>query len=270
MNFSGVQVATFLQQVKDQWGYDFSDYAEASLQRRLQRCMDLAHVTSLEDLGRRIFTDRKAFDWFLSHFTVNVTEMFRDPEFYAYLRTHILSVLETFPNINIWHAGCSSGEEVYSLAILLHEHNLLSRCRIYATDLNPANLEKARAGIIPVEMLKEYIQNYRQSGGIGEFSQYYTARYGNAIFSKELRDRIVFLQHNLVTDGVFNEFQLILCRNVFIYFNRALQEKVLELFWESLSPLGYLALGTKEAIMSSKMQRRFETISKLKVFRKKY
>ncbi len=269
MPFSQPQVQAFLQLVKDRWGYDFSGYAEASLARRLRRCAELAHTQSLEKLGQRLISDPHAFDWFLQNFTVNVTEMFRDPEFYLYLRKEIFPVLETFPRINIWHAGCSTGEEVYSMAILLHEAGLLSRCRIYATDINPANLEKAKAGIVPTNMLKEYIQNYRLSGGVEDFTQYYTALYGNAIFQKELREKITFLQHNLAADGVFNEFQLILCRNVFIYFKRHLQAQVLSLFSDSLSPLGYLALGTKEAILSSKTKGNFEVVSRpMKVYRK--
>lgn len=271
MPFSPPEVQAFLQLVRERWGYDFSGYAEASLQRRLRRVAELAHTQSLEKLGRRLQSDSHAFNWFLENFTVNVTEMFRDPEFYVYLRKHIFPVLETFPHINIWHAGCSTGEEVYSMAIMLHESGLLPRCRIYATDLNPANLEKAKAGIVPTQMLKEYIQSYRLSGGVEDFTQYYTALYGNAIFQKELREKITFLQHNLAADGVFNEFQLIVCRNVFIYFKRSLQEQVLGLFAGSLAPLGYLALGTKESILSASAQSRFEVVSRpMKIYRKKY
>lgn len=270
MPFSQPQVQAFLQLVHDKWGYDFSGYAEASLNRRLRRCADLAHTQSLEKLGQRLVSDPHAFNWFLENITVNVTEMFRDPEFYLYLRKHIIPVLATFPRINIWHAGCSTGEEVYSMAILLHESGLLPRCRIYATDVNPANLEKAKAGIVATPMLKEYIQNYRMSGGVEDFSQYYTALYGNAIFQKDLRDKITFLQHNLAADEVFNEFQLILCRNVFIYFKKSLQARALGLFSESLSPLGYLALGTKEAILLTSAQAGFEVISRpMKIYRKK-
>lgn len=271
MPFSPPQVQAFLDLVREKWGYDFSGYAEASLNRRLRRVAELAHTQSLEKLGKRLQADPHAFEWFLENFTVNVTEMFRDPEFYMYLRKHVFPALETFPHINIWHAGCSTGEEVYSMAIMLHESGLLPRCRLYATDINPANLEKARAGIVPTQMLKEYIQNYRLSGGVEDFTQYYTALYGNAIFQKELRDKITFLQHNLVADGVFNEFHLIVCRNVFIYFKRNLQEQVLEQFAESLAPLGYLALGTKESILSARIQSRFEVASRpLKIYRKKY
>ncbi len=270
MPFSQTQVQALLQLLKDKWGYDFSGYAEASLQRRLRRCAELAHTSSLEELGRRLVTDPHAFNWFLENITVNVTEMFRDPEFYAYLRTHIFPALATFPSINIWHAGCATGEEAYSIAILLHETGLLPRCRIYATDINPASLEKARAGIVPIPTLRESIQNYRLSGGREDFTQYYTARYGNAIFGKELRANIHFMPHNLTADGVFNEFQLIICRNVFIYFSRPLQEQVLQLFADSLSPMGYLALGMKEAILSEQTFSRFEAVSSsFKIFRRK-
>jgi len=246
--------------IKAQYGYDFSGYAEASLKRRIIRFLNQAKVTVFE-LKYHITNDKSFFFWLLESLTVNVTEMFRDPAFYRQIRTFILPVLSSYPIIKIWHAGCASGEEAFSMAILLHEAGLLSRSKIYATDLNRSNIEKAMSGIIPLPLMKEYTSNYVRSGGTADFSNYYTARYEHAIISKELRNSIVFSQHNLVTDYVFNEFQLICCRNVLIYFNKQLQNHVLNLFYQSLSPLGYLALGTKESMLFTDCRGEFEKIS---------
>jgi chemotaxis protein methyltransferase CheR len=206
----------------------------------------------------------------LAFITVNVTEMFRDPQFYMALREIVLPRLASYPIIKIWHAGCASGEEVFSMAILLQEAGLLDRCRIYATDLNKDNLEKAGSGIIPLKQMREYTHNYIRAGGIHDFSDYYTARYDNAIIHPALRRNIIFFQHNLVTDQVFNEFQLICCRNVFIYFNRNLQGRVVNLFYESLTSLGYLALGIKESLQYTDEQKQFDAVSSVnKIFRRK-
>jgi chemotaxis protein methyltransferase CheR len=252
------------------YGYDFGDYARASLKRRFTRCMDIRKVKNAYELKYNLTNDAGFFNWFLESVTVNVTEMFRDPEFYKELRTKVLPKLASYPIIKIWHAGCSTGEEVYSMAIMLKEEGLLNRAKIYATDINPANLEKARKGIMPMQYMKDYTQNYIRSGGIADFSSYYTAKYGNAIISNDIKQNILFSQHNLVTDQVFNEFQLICCRNVLIYFNRALQTKVIKLFSDSLAPLGYLAIGTKESLMFTGMRSNFDTVSsKNKIYRRK-
>jgi chemotaxis protein methyltransferase CheR len=250
-----------LQIVHKTYGYDFTDYARASMHRRLQRFIDDHRYATSYDLKYALVNDKQVFDTFLKRVTVNVTEMFRDPEFYRTMKEKVLPVLASYPIIKIWHAGCSSGEEVFSLAILLHEAGLLERCKIYATDINPANLEKAKNGIMPLEAMKEYIGNYIKAGGQQDFASYYTARYNNAIIRKELREKVVFSPHNLVTDQVFNEFQLIFCRNVMIYFNRRLQNDVLRLFHESLSTFGYLALGTKESLLFTEVRQKFEAIS---------
>ena len=253
--------------IHTQYGYDFSGYAVASLKRRIHRFTRISN-TSIFDLKFHINNDKSFFSWLLQSLTVNVTELFRDPSFYKVIRTDILPVLHTYPLIKIWHAGCSTGEEVYSMAILLHEAGLLSRCKIYATDVNISNLERAETGIIPLAHMKEYTANYRQSGGIADFSNYYTARYDNAIINKDLRKNIHFSHHNLVTDGVFNEFQLIFCRNVMIYFNKELQNHVIDLFRHSLSPMGYLALGIKESLLFANCRDKFETINdKNKIYR---
>lgn len=232
--------------------------------------MEAGKVKTFFDLKYKLTNSREFFQWFLETLTVNVTEMFRDPSFYAGLRDEVLPKLASYPSIKIWHAGCATGEEVFSMAILLHEAGLLSRTRIYATDLNPANLDNAQKGILPLSQMKEYTQNYQRSGGKKEFSEYYTARYDQAILRKDLRENIVFLHHNLVTDGVFNEFQLICCRNVLIYFNKDLQNKVLRLFYDSLAPLGFLGLGIKESMLFSDLRNKFDTVQPgTKIFRRK-
>ncbi|RYE16405.1 MAG: protein-glutamate O-methyltransferase CheR [Sphingobacteriales bacterium] len=256
--------------IKSQYGYDFNDYAHASIMRRVQRCMEMSKTKNVFDLKFRLTNEPDFFNWFLESVTVNVTEMFRDPEFYKDIRTKVIPKLASYPFIKIWHAGCATGEEVYSMAILLKEEGLLERTRIYATDLNPANLEKARKGIIPMSYMKNYTQNYLLSGGKSDFSEYYTARYGNSLIRKDLLTNILFSQHNLVTDQVFNEFQLVICRNVLIYFNKKLQDRVLRLFYDSMSPLGYLSLGIKESLLFSPLRDNFQTISaNNKIFRRK-
>ena len=255
--------------IRVQYGYDFSNYSQASFKRRLVHFSNHANV-GVQDLKYHIVNDPVFFPWLLQSVTVNVTEMFRDPTFYKALREKVVPALATYPSIKIWHAGCSSGEEPFSMAILLEEAGLLGRALIYATDMNAMNIEKATSGIIPLAHMKDHTYNYQHSGGIADFSNYYTARYDNAIISKELRKNIVFSQHNLVTDQVFNEFQLICCRNVMIYFNKDLQNKVLDLFTNSLSPLGYLALGIKESLLFSPNRDKFEaTDAKNKIYRLK-
>jgi chemotaxis protein methyltransferase CheR len=262
-------LSAIVQLIRAEYGYDFSGYSEASLKRRFVKFCRQANV-SLFELKYNIVNDRTFFLWMLQSLTVNVTEMFRDPSFYKALREEILPALSTYPIIKIWHAGCSTGEEAYSMAIMLHEAGLLQRSKIYATDMNMANLEKANEGIIPLTAMKDYTANYQQAGGTADFADYYTARYDHAIINKELRRNILFTQHNLVTDYVFNEFQLICCRNVMIYFNSNLQNRVLNLFYQSLVPLGYLGLGIKESMLFADCKSKFETVnSKNKIYRLK-
>ncbi|MBC7554541.1 MAG: protein-glutamate O-methyltransferase CheR [Taibaiella sp.] len=263
------QLKEVLLLVKARYGYDFSQYSEASIKRRLERFKKIARV-SLPDLKYHLVNDSSFFFWLLESVTVNVTEMFRDPPFYKALVNAVIPLLQTYPRIKIWHAGCSTGEEAYSMAILLHEAGLLERTRIYATDINMANIEKAASGIITLERTKEYTANYHKAGGNADFSDYYSALYDNVVISKELKKNILFSQHNLVVDEVFNEFQLICCRNVMIYFNHALQAHVIDLFYRSLSPLGFLALGTKESLLFSDKTAKFEVIDNTnKIFRLK-
>lgn len=269
-DISAADLAEIVSLIKNNYGYDFGNYAKASLNRRIMRFMDTARIKNLYDLKYHLTNDKDTFSWFLQTVTVNVTEMFRDPVFYKALREKVLPKLASYPIIKIWHAGCSTGEEVFSMCILLHEAGLLDRARIYATDLNPANIEKAKTGIIPVRYMKDYTANYIQSGGTSDFSMYYTARYENAIIAKDLRRNVVFSQHNLVSDQVFNEFQLICCRNVLIYFNKDLQNRIFQLFYDSLTPMGYMAIGMKESLLFTEMRHKFETVqSATKIYRRK-
>lgn len=242
-----IEIALLLEGVYRYYGFDFRDYSLASLRRRIwsvARAEGLATISALQD---RVLHDRVALERFLLAISVNVTAMFRDPGFYLAFRSRVVPLLRTYPFIRIWHTGCSTGEEVYSMAILLAEEDLHSRCRIYATDINEAVLRKARDGIFPLNKMQEYTQSYLRSGGKRAFSEYYTAAYGSAIFAAALRENIVFSQHNLVMDRSFNEFHVILCRNVLIYFNERLQARVHDLLYDSLVKFGVLGLGHNES-----------------------
>jgi chemotaxis protein methyltransferase CheR len=263
------EVEILLNDLLDQYGYDFTDYAKASLKRRINRLLALDKFPSFAELRYRVRNDEAYLKRFVEEITVNVTEMFRDPSFYKTLRTEILTVLATYPLIRIWHAGCSTGEEVYSMAILLQEANLLHKSLLYATDLNPDVLEKARRGIFPLVNMKQYSENYILSGGTEDFSSYYTAKYDLAKFDTSLSKKMIFATHNLVSDRSFNEFQLILCRNVMIYFDKDLQDRVLTLFDQSLDSLGFLALGAKETLRFSSVAARYTQIGKEKIWRKR-
>jgi chemotaxis protein methyltransferase CheR len=251
------------------YGYDFSGYARASLKRRVNRLMTLDKVFSFKELRVLLQSGSSYLKRFIEEITVNVTEMFRDPNFYRALRDDVLPQLATRPFIRIWHAGCSTGEEVYSMAIMLQEANLLQRSLLYATDINPAVLEKLKRGVFSLSNLKLYSENYRLSGGKEDFSRYYTAKYDWAKFDESLSKKIVVATHNLVADRSFNEFQLILCRNVLIYFEKELQDKVIGLFDDSLERLGFLALGAKESLKFSPYTNRYSQLpGKEKIWRK--
>lgn len=261
-------VHILLNDLLDTYGYDFTEYSKASLKRRIHRLFTLDKFPSFAELRYRVKTDEDYLKRFVEEITVNVTEMFRDPTFYETLRKDVLPVLATYPLIRIWHAGCSTGEEVYSMAILLKEANLLHKSLLYATDLNPDVLEKAKAGIFPLSHMKQYSENYILGGGKNEFSDYYTSRYDRAMFDKSLSKKMIFATHNLVSDRSFNEFQLILCRNVMIYFDKELQDRVLQLFDQSLETLGFLALGSKETLRFSSISSSYTQVSKEKIWRK--
>lgn len=260
----------FLKSVEKRYGYDFSGYSKSSLKRRLERYLQQSKMESLTKLLPALLSSETLFVDFLQNITVNVTEMFRDPWFYKKLKEEVIPSLASYPFIKIWHAGCSTGEEVYSLAILLQEAGLLRRSRQYATDINPQVLNRAKEGVVSLQHMKEYTQNYLQAGGQEEFSQYYTVKDNQAHFDELLKQNMVFSIHNLVTDQSFNEFNLVICRNVLIYFDKDLQSKTIHLFTESLSPLGYLALGSKESLLFSEDSPRYETLdNKAKIYRLK-
>lgn len=227
------------------------------------------NIGTIDQLGEKVLEDKVFFGLFLMELTVNVTEMFRDPSFFKALRGKVMPYLKTYPNIRIWDAGCSTGEETYSLAILLKEENYLHKARIYATDINSRVLASAKEGIFALDVMKDYSRNYLSSGGKGSLSDYYHAKYNSAIFNEDLSKNFVFSVHNLAMDGSFNEFNLIVCRNVLIYFQKELQEKVLELFLQSLPVYGYLALGSKESIRFSRIEKYFEVVdAKERIFRR--
>jgi len=258
--FEDTEIELLLEAVFHHYGYDFRDYAFSSLRRRLRLLIlseGLSTITALKD---RILRDPACLERMLLALSVNVSAMFRDPPFYRAFRDKVVPILRTYPFIRIWHAGCSTGEEVYSMAILLEEAGLYERCRIYATDINEAVLRRARDGIFPLAAMQGYTANYIQAGGARAFSEYYTASYENAIFRPSLKRNVVFAQHNLAMDGSFNEFQVIVCRNVMIYFNRALQSRVLGLFSNSLVRRGFLALGNKESLRGTPYAVDFEEI----------
>ncbi|MDD5035836.1 MAG: protein-glutamate O-methyltransferase CheR [Methylococcaceae bacterium] len=247
-NIEAIEVPLLVEAVYRRWGYDFRDYAPASLKRRIRRAVASEELPSVSALQERVLRDEACLQRFLDQVTVSVTSMFRDPGFYRVFRQLAVPLLKKRRSLRIWHAGCAGGEEVYSMAILLHEEGLLDRARFYATDLNPAALDAAREGIYPLETMKEYTVNYQATAGKGAFSEYYQAGHGHVVMRADLSKNIVWAQHNLVTDASFNEFHLILCRNVMIYFNASLQERVHRLLYDSLAKDGLLVLGRQESL----------------------
>ena len=255
-----VEIDLLLEAVYRLRGYDFRDYARASLRRRIVNRLRAEKIDTITCLLDRIVHDASCMDRFVLGLSVNVSAMFRDPGFFRAMRTHVFPELRTRPYIRIWQAGCSTGEEVYSLAIVLAEEGLRGRCRIYATDIDETALQKAREGIYPIELMQRCTQNYIQSGGTRSFSEYYTAAYDHAIFTPALREHVVFAKHNLVTDGPFNQFSLILCRNVLIYFNRKLQDRVHRLLYDSLATFGVLGVGSKETLSLTALEDHYEQL----------
>ena len=233
------------------YGYDFRRYAPRSLRRRVDRAREEHGAASLAELQHRLLRERALFVSLLDSLTVNVTDMFRDPPFYAALRRVVLPFLRTYPALKIWVAGCASGEEADSLAILLHEEGLRGRCRIYATDISPVAVARAREGIYPVDRLELYADNYRRAGGTGPFTSYFTVAHGYAAIAPWLRQNVHFAEHNLASDEVFGQMHLVFCRNVLIYFERGLQDRVLDLLGRSLVHGGFLCLGARESLHMS-------------------
>ncbi len=264
-----IEVELLLEGIYRKYGFDFRAYAYSSLRRRLWKRIVESGLHTVTALQERVLHDPAVMEQLLLDLSINVTAMYRDPHFYVAFREKIIPMLRTYPFIRIWHAGCSTGEEVYSMAILLQEEGLYDRARIYATDINEVVLQRAKAGIFPLDRMKEYTDNYIKAGGKRSFSEYYTAKYDNAIFNESMTKNVVFSQHNLVTDRSFSEFNVILCRNVLIYFDKPLQSRVQSLFYDSLAMFGVLVLGSKESLKFSEYETCYEQVNPPeKIYRK--
>jgi chemotaxis protein methyltransferase CheR len=265
-----LEIELLLEAVFRHYGHDFRSYAFSSLRRRLRKRLEAEDLATFSALQDRLLHDHDAMERLLRDLSVNVTGMFRDPSFFLSLRQNVVPILRTYPFVRIWHAGCASGEEVYALAIMLEEEGLYDRSRIYATDMNSDALEKAKAGIFPLARMREYTSNYLQAGGTRSFSEYYTANYDAALFDPKLRRNVLFAQHNLATDTSFSEFNLILCRNVLIYFDRTLKERVYKLFADSLASLGVLCLGRRESLRFTVVEAEYEEFdAKERIYRRR-
>ncbi|HKO56870.1 MAG TPA: protein-glutamate O-methyltransferase CheR [Thermoanaerobaculia bacterium] len=260
LDLEEIEVQLLTEGIFRHYGFDFRDYSLPSLRRRIWKRVYAEGLATVSGLTEKVLHDPGCMERLLLDLSINTTAMFRDPTFYLAFRQKVVPLLRTYPFVRIWHAGCSTGEEVYSMAILLQEEGLYDRCRIYATDINEAVLQKAKAGIFPIATMQENTTNYMAAGGGGQFSDYYTARYDHAIFRPSLRENVVFAQHNLVTDASFNHFNVIFCRNVLIYFNNALQDRVQSLFLQSMEMFGILGLGKKESLKFTSVVDAYDTI----------
>jgi chemotaxis protein methyltransferase CheR len=258
---TAIELRLLMEAIYLKYNHDFRDYTGASQKRRVLYALDQLDLPTISALQEKVLRDPALFAQLLQYLTIPVSEMFRDPAYFLALRRQVVPVLQTYPSIKVWVAGCSTGEEVYSLAILLREEGLLERALIYATDINPSSLDKARQGIFPLDAVRGFTANYQRAGGQRAFSDYYTAAYDAARFDPSLRANVIFADHSLATDSVFAETQLVSCRNVLIYFNRQLQDRALGLFHESLCHRGFLGLGSKESIDFSAYAERFSALS---------
>ncbi len=268
---SDIEISLLLETIYEKYGYDFREYSRAHINRRIMNRMALSGLNSVTEIQSRILKDPLFASQLLQDLSITVTEMFRDPDFYRSLREKVIPLLKTYSFIKIWHAGCATGEEAYSMAIILKEEGLYDKTTIYATDFNQSAIERAKEGIFSNEMIKEYTSNYQKSGGKESFSNYYTSDYNMVIMDNAIKKNIVWANHNLVTDGVFAEVHLILCRNVLIYFNENLQGKVQKLFFDSIINGGVLCLGSKESLRFSDFSDSYtELDKKQKIFKKKY
>ncbi|MCP2072263.1 UNVERIFIED_ORG: chemotaxis protein methyltransferase CheR [Pseudomonas lini] len=264
-----IELRLLIEAIYLKYSYDFRDYSGASIKRRVHHALRQFECRTISALQERVLHDPGAFMQLLQLLTIPVSEMFRDPAHFLAIREEVVPLLRTYPSIKIWIAGCSTGEEVYSMAILLREEGLLDRTLIYATDINPRSLEKAKQGIFSLENIRAYTQNYQRAGGRQSFADYYTAAYDYAMFDKTLRENVTFADHSLATDSVFSETQLISCRNVLIYFNKKLQDRAFGLFHESLCHRGFLVLGSKETLDFSAYGHRFDALIKQeRIYRK--
>jgi len=265
-----IEIDLLLEAVFRRYGYDFRSYARASIERRIRQFMSGAGCASVSEMIPKVLHDKEFFSRLARYFSISVTEMFRDPFVYRAVREKVVPLLRTWPHFKIWHAGCATGEEIYSLAIVLKEEGVYDRATIYATDFNDEALERAREGLYEVGKMKEATRNYQQAGGKVPFSEYYHARYDAAAMDGSLKERITFANHNLAVDEAFGEMHLVFCRNVLIYFNRELQNRALRLFTESLVHGGFLCLGTKEDLQFTDVSSRYEVVDgKAKIYRKK-
>ena len=265
-----IELQLLLEAIYRRYGYDFRSYSVASVRRRVQQHLIVARYDNICALMHDILHNGEAFSALLSNLTINVTEMFRDPDFYQAFREKVVPVLRTHPFLKVWHAGCATGEEIYSMAILLKEEGLYERCQIYATDIDKEVLEKARRGIFPASELRRFTENYERSGGKKKLSDYYTEKYDNIIMDPALKKNVIFADHDLATDQVFGEMQVVLCRNVLIYFNKELQKRVFRLFKDSLDIAGYLCLGSKESLRFSGCADAFDIIEeKQRIYKKR-
>jgi chemotaxis protein methyltransferase CheR len=270
LSTSDIELRLLIEAIYLRYSYDFRDYAEASQARRVLHAMVQMDCRTISELQSCVLHDAEAFARLLQYLTIPTSEMFRDPSYFLALREQVVPFLKTYPSLKIWIAGCSTGEEVVSMAILLREEGVLERCILYATDINPHSLEQARKGVYPLDRMPDYARSYRQAGGRAELSDYYTAAYGAALFDQTLFERVSFSDHSLATDSVFSETHLVCCRNVMIYFNRELQERALGLFHESLCHRGFLGLGSKESIDFSDHAALFEPlVKKERIYRKR-
>ncbi|WP_420488772.1 CheR family methyltransferase [Paenibacillus caui] len=264
-----IEIELLLEGVHQMYGYDFRNYALPSLKRRIWYSVQGENLRTISALQEKVLHDRSCFDRLVHNLSIPVTEMFRDPMLFRTFREKVVPILRTYPYIRIWHAGCSTGEEVYSMAILLHEEGLIDKARIYATDMNDRSLEQAKEGIFGIQKMQLYTKNYIEAGGRRSFSEYYSAKYNSVIFQPFLRKNIIFAEHNLATDRSFNEFNVIFCRNVMIYFNEKLRNRVHDLFYQSLSHFGILVLGAKESIHFTDYAGCYEPLDRAeKIYRK--
>ena len=257
-----IEIKLLLEAIFLKYGYDFRNYGKAHVKRRIMHRKMISGFDSISQMTQKVLYDLEFFEQKLLDLSINVKEMFRDPGFYIALRGKVIPILKTYPVLKIWHAGCSTGEEVYSMAILLKEEGLYDKVQLYATDFNQVVLKNAKEGIYPIDLIKDYTGNYQKSGGKNSFADYYSAKYDSVMIDPSLKQNIVFADHNLVLDGVFGEMHMVICRNVLIYFNRTLQDRVIKLFLDSLVRGGYLCLGSKETLRFTTYFDKFSEVEK--------
>jgi len=265
-----LEINLLLEAIFQRYGYDFRSYARASIDRRIRQFLPSSGCDSLSAMIPKALRDKSFSTALIQYFSISVTEMFRDPSVYLAIRKEVVPLLRTYPHVKVWHAGCATGEEVYSMAILLKEEGLGEKANLFGTDFNDSALEQAKDGIYPVDKMKEFTRNYQQAGGSASFAQYYHANYESAVMDGALKKRLTFANHNLVTDEVFGEMHVIFCRNVLIYFNKELQGRALRLFTDSLIRGGFLCLGNKEDLQFTDVKGEYEVVDdKARIFRKK-